>query len=121
MVWIRPAYHRESLPDGDDWQFVNTDHYRALRLTESAPDAHGATRWELVAFRAPPGSGLPELAPGEEVDVLASVPNEVWARELLGALRTALASGSPLIDLSELIPQDERASGPRPRADELDV
>ena len=49
MVWIRPGYHRDAWPEGDDRRLVNLEDYYLIRVSETRPE-EGKTFWIIEAL-----------------------------------------------------------------------
>jgi hypothetical protein len=106
MTWVRPAYHRDAWPAGDDRQLINLDQYRVVRLVRGTfGDRAGWAIEALVetmtdeALRAPMHG---------RTALLAVLPAEAEERAatLLAQLQERLAAGARVIDLNVELPPE---------------
>jgi hypothetical protein len=99
MAWVRPAYHQEVWPDGDDRRLVNLDHYRIIRVTSGAFGPQGRGGWVVEAITETMERSASTSEMQGRTALLAAVRTEELATRLFEQVQHALANGSPVLDL----------------------
>jgi hypothetical protein len=96
-MWVRPTYHKDVWPDGDSRRLINLDHYRIIRVSTGAFGPGGG--WAVEAFVETTDRTTVTSEMQGRTALLAAVPTEALADELLEQVQAALLKGSPLLDL----------------------
>jgi hypothetical protein len=109
MAWVRPAYHRDVWPDGDDRRLINLDHYRIVRVTYGAFGPQGRAGWSGEAITETMDRSASTSEIQGRTALLAVVPTEEEAVALFERVQQELASGGRLLDLRPAPP--DGASG----------
>jgi hypothetical protein len=99
MAWIRPVYHRDVWPDGDNRRLINLDHYRIVRVTSGDFGPQGQRGWAVEAITETMDRSASTSEIQGRTALLAAVGTEALANRLFEHVQSALATGNPLLDL----------------------
>lgn len=112
-MWVRPAYHRDMWPQGDDRRLINLDQYRIIRVVRG--DFPKGVGWAVEAVVETTADGAQpsterRLGP---TALLAALPydSEELATRLFELLQERLLGGHGFMDLSAEISEDKRSRG----------
>jgi hypothetical protein len=99
MAWVRPVYHRDVWPDGDNRRLINLDHYRIVRVTSGDFGPHGQSGWAVEAITETMDRSASTSEIQGRTALLAAVRSEALATHLFEQVQQALATGVPVLDL----------------------
>jgi hypothetical protein len=96
-MWVRPGYYRDLVRDRDSRRLINLDHFKSVRVIAVTPDMQ-TPYWAIEAI------GQTRA----EDELLAALRTEEEARDAFTQLSDGLGVGKGFLDLSQLVPTDQR-------------